>query len=250
MNDERIVNYMKARNGQAQMTATAIAVQFFALAVFFAMYALSVSGLFYSRSANTGKIITIAVAVAISVFLCIVNVLGVIRSDRVYITRPDRISLRDGEEVVRLAYQTARPVLINKITYSLVIMTTGGLVYIMLLIVMKDTALAGIYGRIVCSIILALVTLIAYPCVDRIACYRALLNETHDLYYDIEPNKAFMFISSIAIPLSICLWYILRYYGSNQKIAWIVFPIAALFGFAVSFLYNWSRDFMRCDNGI
>ena len=246
MNDERIVNYMKARNGQAQMTATAIAVQLFALAVFFAMYALSVSGLFYSQSADTGKIITIAVAVAVSVFLCVVNVLGVIRSDKVYITRPDRISLRDGEEVIRLAYQTARPVLINKITYSLVIMTASGLVYIILLIAMKDAALAGIYGRIICSIILALVTLIAYPCIDRIACYRALLNETHDLYYDIKPNKAILFISSIAIPLSICLWYILRYYGSNQKIAWIVFPVAALIGIAVSFLVNWSRDSVIC----
>lgn len=242
MNDERIVNYMKARNGQAQMTATAIAVQLFALAVFFAMYALSVNGLFYSQSADTGKIITIAVAVSVSVFLCVVNVLGVIRSDKVYITRPDRISLRDGEEVIRFAYQTARPVLINKITYSLVIMTTSGLVYIILLIVMKDAALAGIYGRIICSIILAIVILIAYPCVDRIACYRALLNETHELYYDIKPNKTIMFVASIAIPLSICLWYILRYYGNNQKIAWIIFPVVALFGIAVSFLVNWSRD--------
>ena len=237
---------MKARSGQAQMTATVIAVQLFALAVFFAMYALSVSGLFYSKSANTGKIITIAIAVAISVFLCVVNVLSVIRSDKVYITRPDSISLRDGEEVVRLAYQTARPVLINKITYSLVLVTLSGLVYIILLITMEDTALAGIYGRIVCSIILALVTLIAYPCIDRIACYRALLNETHDLYYDIRPNKSIMFISSIAIPLSICLWYILRYWGNNQKIAWIVFPVIALFGFAISFLINWSRDLHFC----
>ena len=241
MNDERIVNYMKARNGQAQMTATAIAVQLFALAVFFAMYALSVSGLFYSKSINTGRIVTIAAAVVISVFLCVVNVLGVIRSRKVYITRPDSISLREGEEVVRLAYQTARPVLISKITYGLVFMVTGGLVYIMLLIAMKDTALAGIYGRIICSIILALVTLIAYPCIDRIACYRALLNETHELYYDIKPNRALMYICSVAVPLSICLWYVLRYFGNDQKIAWIVFPVVALFAFAISFLINWTK---------
>lgn len=243
MNDDRIADYMKARNKQAQMTATAVAVQLFALTVFYAMYALSVSGLFWSLSANAGKIIMIATAVVISVFLCVVNTMSVIRSDVVYITRPDSISLRDGQEAVRLAYRTARPVLIYKITCSLVIMTVSGIVYITLLILMKDEALANIYGRIVCSAVLALVIMTAYPCIDRIACYRSLLNETHELYMDIKPNRPLMFTISVAVPLSVCLWYILRYYGNSPKIAWITFPVTALFAFAISFLFNWTREY-------
>ncbi len=241
MNDDRIINYMKARNKQAQMTATAVAVQLFALAVYLCMYALSVSGLFWSKSARTGKIVIVLLTIAISVFLCVINFMTVIHTDQVYITRPDNISLRDGEDVVRLAYTTARPVLIFKITCSLVMMAAAGVVYIILLTIMEDTALANIYGRIVCCIIPAVAIMIAYPCIDRIACYRALLNETHELYLNTRPGKVPMYIASVALPLSVCLWYILRYYGDLSRIAWITYPVVALFALAVSFLYSWSR---------
>ncbi len=239
--DERIINYMKERNDHAKTVASAIAVQLFALAVYFCLYALIFSGMFYSLSENTGKLIMICVSIVIAIGLCVVNVLTVIRSKKVYIIKPDSIAIRDGEEVVRLAYITARPVLIFKITYSLVMPFAGGIVYIMLLIAMEDKALADLYGRIVCSLATAVAVIIAYPCFDRISCYRALLGETHEMFTDIRPDRAFMFIVSIALPLSICLWYILRFYGNSQDIAWIVFPLTALFGLAISFLINWVR---------
>ena len=240
--DERIVNYMKARVAYAKTVACSIAVQLFALAVYFCLYALIFSNLFYSSSEKTGKLIMICIAIVIAVGLCVLNVFTVIRSKEVYIKRPDAIALRDGKEIVSIAYSTARPVLIYKITYSLIICGISGLVYITLLIIMKDAALAGLYGRICCCLAVAAAVLIAYPCVDRITCYRALLGETHDLITDDGADRTYMYTAALVIPPVICLWYILRYYGSRPDVAWIVFPVAALFSVAIAFLRNWVKS--------
>lgn len=239
-NDERIANYMKARNSHAKTVASSIAVQLFALAVYFCIYALIAGGVFYSLSEKTGKVISIALAFAIAAGLCVVNLLTVIRSRSVYINRPDRIAMREGQEAVKAAYDMARPILIYRITYSLVLVGASGLVYIMLLVFMEDTSLAGMYGRIVCVLALAAATLIAYPCIDRIGCYRALLGETHELVTDNRPNRAFYYIASFALPLSLCTWYVLRYYGPRTDIAWAVFPFVALFALAFTFLAGWT----------
>lgn len=243
--DERIVNYMKERNGFARAVACTVAVQLFALAVYFCLYAVISTDAFYSLSRKTGKMIMIVIAAVIAVGLCIVNVLMVIKGKRVYITRPDSISIRDAKETVEIAYKTARSVLIYKITYSLVLLTVSGLVYIMLDILMDNKDLAGLYGRIVCCIISAVAVLIAYPCIDRIACYRALLGETHDLVYDIRPDTLLMYILSVATPLCICLWYVLRYYTDHTDTAWIVFPVTLLFTLAIPFLIGHAKRGQR-----
>ncbi len=234
--DERIIGYMKERNDHARTVACAVAVQLFALAVYFCMYALIAGRVFLSLSEDTGNVIMISVSAAIAIFIIVLNILTVIRGKKVYINRPDSIALRDGADVVRIAYSTARPVLIYKITYSLVILATGGLVYITFVSFMEDQILAGLYGKIVVCIAGAVAFLIMWPCIDRIACYRSLLNETHELYYDEKPDNALKYIAAFTVPAVICLWYILRYFGTYQGIAWIVFPVAALFAFAIAFL--------------
>ena len=244
--DDRIVRYMKERDEFARTVASVVAVQLFALAVYFCMYALVAGKAVYSGSERTGRIVVISISAAVAVILCVVNILTVIRSEKVYISRPDSTSIRDMFEAVRLAYSTARPVLILKITYGLIMMTCSGVVYIMLLTLMEDQALAGMYGRIVCCLAVAAAVLIAYPCIDRIGCYRALLGESHYLYYDIKPAKAIRYVLSVVVPASLCLWYILRYYSPKDGVAWMVFPVAALFSLAVSFLIKWSVD-MRAD---
>ena len=242
MPDERIVSYMKERDRFARAVACTAAVQLFALAVYFCMYAFIYGKSLYSLSEDTGKVIAIAIASVIAAGLCVVNCLMVIRGNKVYITRPDRIALRDAEEVVRIAYSTARPVLIYKITYSLVIMACSGLVYIIFMTFIEDEQLSHLYGRIACCILCAAAVLIAYPCIDRVACYRSLLGETHELYYDIKPDKVLSYELAIAVPLCICLWYILKYYGNYPKTAWIVFPVTALFALAIPFLAARARD--------
>ncbi len=237
--DERIVNYMKERSSYAKMLASVIAVQLFALAVYFCFYALFSGGVFYSLTAHTGKITTIAISAVIAMILCVVNYLTTIRSRKVYITRPDRIAINDTFEIIRVAYDTARPVLIFKITYSLVIIAGSALVYIIFGILMEDQALASIYGRIVICLATAAAVMIAYPCIDRISCYRALLNETHELSYDTGFKMAPMYILSFAIPITVFAWYVVRYYSGAPWIAIVVFPVAALFSFAISYLSEW-----------
>lgn len=240
--DERIVNYMKERALYAKTVACVLAVQLFALAVYFLMYALVASDAFYSLSEDSAKIIMIAIATVIAVFLCVVNFLTVIKHRKVDITKPDGISIRDAHDTVRLAYDTARPVLMLKITYALVLLTVSGIVYIILSMLMEDPTLAGLYGRIVCCIVSAAAILIAYPCIDRISCYRALLGETHELYMGRGHNPVSAYVFALAVPVAICAWYILRYYGPRRDIAWIVFPVSALLALAVTFLVGWNRQ--------
>ena len=238
MNDDRIVNYMKVRHDHARTVACVIAVQLFVLAVYFCLYALIAGNVFLSLSEGEGKVILISLAIALALGLCYINCMAVIHAKKVNITRPDSMAIRDGKEVVRIAYSTARPVLIYKITYGLILMTFGGIVYIMLLSLMEDQILAGLYGRIICCIASAAAVLIAYPCIDRIACYRALLSETHELFFEEEDGAVRRFTAAFSVPLAICVWYIMRYFSTKQNIAWIVFPVTALFALAIVFLIN------------
>lgn len=233
---------MKERNRYASTVACTVAVQLFALAAFFCIYALISGGVFYSLSEDAGKVIAISLCAAVSAGLVVLNIMCVIKNKKVYITRPDSIAIKDSSEVVRLAYTTARPVLIYKITLYLVLMSLAPIVYIILLTCMSDQALASVYGKITSSIIAAFAFLFAYPCFDRIACYRALLNETHELYYDTGEGQGSRYVIAVAAPVSICIWYVLRYYSRSGDIAWIVFPMTVLFGAAVAFLCNWTKN--------
>ncbi|MCR5590252.1 MAG: hypothetical protein K6F73_01840 [Lachnospiraceae bacterium] len=240
--DERCIKYMKARNEQARTVACVAAVQLFALAVYFSIYALISGGVFYSLSERTGKIIAVSVCAVIAAFIAVLNILTVIRSKAVYITRPDAIAMRDSEDVVRLAYSTARPVLIYKITCSLVIMAVAAIVYIILQMIVEDQGLAHVYGKTAISLFAASAVMIAYPCLDRISCYRALLGETHELMYEPARKTAAAAIAAVAVPACICAWYVLRFYGNRPDIAWAIFPFTALFAFAIAFLISWTRE--------
>ena len=240
--DERIVNYMKERAGYARMVSCAVAVQLIGLAFYFGIYVLIDRGVVYSLSRRPAEVIGIVISIIVAVCLCVMNIMIAARYKQVYIKRPDQIAMRDAKEVVELAYNTARPVLIYKITYSLVLLTTSGIVYIILLMSIDNQFIAGLYGKIVCALVSALAVFIILPCVDRIACYRALLGQTHILSFDQHPDRASMFIVSAAVPISICVWYVFRFYGEIFETAWITFPIALLFTLAVSFLIKWSTD--------
>ena len=240
--DERIVNYMKERNTYAKTVACVLAVQLFALAVYFLLYALIAESAFYSESEEIAKFVMIIISSIIAVWLCIMNFMTVVRARKVYITKPDSIAIRDAKDTVRLAYDTARPVLIFKITYSLVLLTVSGIVYIIIQIFTEDQNIGQLFGRIACAVIAAVCILAAYPSVDRISCYRALLGETHELYIDRGHNPLLAYVLAFASPLTICVWYSLRYYGPRQDIAWIVFPASALICLAVAFLVSWNRQ--------
>ena len=151
--DDRIIDYMKERNRYAATAACAAAVQLFALAVYLCIYALIAGGVFYSLSEKGGKIFAAAVCAVIAAGLVIFNICCVIKGKKVDITRPDSIAIRDSSEVVRLAYRTARPVLIYKITWWLVILAASPLVYIILVTAMDDQTLAPVYAKIIIYII-------------------------------------------------------------------------------------------------
>lgn len=249
--DDRIVSYMKVRNEYAKTAAFMAAAQLYAIAGFLCMYALVAGNVFYSRSAGTVKLIIYVITIVISVGLCVVNVLTCRKSKEVYIKSPDYIAVRSGEEIVREAYRVARPVLIQKITLYLILLPASGVVYIMLRIFLNNEALANIYGKLVVTLAVALFVSNAVPCIDRITCYRILLNEIHIPHIGMASegkserdmrNISAGYIVSVAVPLCICIWSILRFYGNRQEIAWIVFPITALLAMAACFLVLWTLE--------
>lgn len=243
--DERIINYMKVRNEYAKTVANVAAAQLFSVASFYCMYALYSGGVFYSGSLTYAKFTILAVMILISVSLCVVNVFTVMKAKKVYIRYPDTIATRSGEEVIREAYVIARPVLIQKITGALLVLPFSVLVYIMLINYVSDEALANVYGKIVVMLGLAVFVSTAFPCIDRINCYRKLLNEIHvpvNMDADNKKNTIIGYVFGIAVPVSVCIWSLMRFYSMNQSLAWVTFPIALLLVLAVSFLVGWTVE--------
>lgn len=240
--DERIVNYMKVRSEYAKTVAFVAAAQLFAVAGFYCMYALYSGGVFYSGSLTYAKITILSIMVLVSIGLCVVNVFTVMKGKMVDIKYPDFISTRQGEEVVREAYMIARPVLIQKITVALLGFPIGILVNIILRIYVNQYKLASIYGMIAILLATAVFISVALPCIDRINCYRALLNEIH-VYVDLKLNSkkkfAFGYIFAVGVPLCVCIWGLLRFYSRSQDIAFITFPISLLLCLSACFLAGW-----------
>lgn len=243
--DERVIKYMKVRNEFAKTVANLATAQLFSIASFYCMYALYSGGVFSSGSLTFAKITILSVMCIISVVLCVINALTVKRSKKVNIMLPDSIAVRSAQEVVREAYIIARPVLIQKITGALLVLPATGLVYIILIIFMDNRSLCDNYGKIMLFLGLAAIVSIAAPCVDRINCYRLLLNEIHISYMRDTDNKKrmiFGYVIAGAVPLSILIWSLLRFYSTSQSIAWITFPITFLVAAAAFFLVGWCFD--------
>lgn len=243
--DERIINYMKVRSEYAKTVAYVAAAQLFAVAGFYCMYALYSGGVFYSGSLTYAKITILSIMVLVSIGLCVVNVFTMMKGKMVDIKYPDSISTRQGEEVVREAYMVARPVLIQKITFSALGIPLSILVNIILRIYVNQYKLASTYGMIAILLATAVFLSVAFPCMDRINCYRALLNEIH-VYVDLKLNSkkklAFRYIFAVSIPITVCIWSLLRFYSHSQDIAWITFPISALISLAACFLTGWCME--------
>ena len=245
--DERIVNYMKVRNEYAKMAAHVAASLLFMLASFLCMHALYVGQVFYSKSLDAVEMAIFIIAVILSACICIVNILTCKKARRVYIKYPDSIAIRNSSDVVREAYYIARPVLIQKITLWTVILFTTGLVYIMLMIFLEDPVMAQIYGKIIVCLGAGVFVSSVVPCIDRLYCYRMLLGEVfvRSDFTDeksIKKRQAVGYVLSVVVPVTVCVWYLIRYYGVKRELAWVAFPFTALFTFAVIFLIEWKPE--------
>lgn len=240
--DTCLVEYMRKRAELAKLIACAISVQCFVLAVFFCAYGLCYNQFAMSKSVKAFRFSIIVGAVIFSIGLAVFNTFVCMRYKEICSSEPDYIALRQSNDVVWEAYMIGRPILIFKITISLLITSLSGLIYIMLVVLTDRSEMAGIYGRIVVVILLGIAILIGLPCIDRIYTYRCVLREIHGFNGD-NGNKYLIGIGiSVLTPLSICGWYILRFFTEKSEIAWIVFPMTALFGLAIIYLISWIKQ--------
>ena len=239
--DSSLVDYMKERAELAKLIACAMSVQCFVLAVFFCAYGLCYNHFALSKSMAAFRMGIIIASVVFSICLAVFNVFICIRYRKICQHKPDYIALRQSEDVTEEAFMIARPVLIFKITLALFITFMSGLAYILLVILMDRAEMAGIYGRIIVCLALAAVFVIGFPAFDRIYAYRCVLRQLPGFLND---NGRYYLGLGIAVltPLSICGWYIMRFFTGKCDIAWIVFPMTALFGTAVVYLINWLSD--------
>jgi len=240
--DSTLVQYMKKKAECAKLVACFLSVQCFVLAVSFCADGLLQEYLVYSDSIDLARKIIIISAIVIALVLCLVCTFVSIKCSETVKIKPDSIALRQSYDVVKTAYELARPQLIYKITCALLITFLSGLIYILLVIFLDRSMMSGVYGRIVVAICMALAIYIAYPCVDRLFAYRELLGEEYVSIKDEEKWKVCRYAISIALPGSISSWYILRFYTNSSDIAWIVFPMVALFAFAIVFLIMFVID--------
>lgn len=239
--DSRIIKYMQKKAEYAKVYACALSVQCFALAVFFCVYGLYETGLFYSQSREAGRVIIIAVSIILSIGLCVFNIMAVLRYKGFADIYPDDIAINQSKETVEEAYGIARPVLVLKITMSIALMLLSGLIYIMLMIFMQKSFMAGIYGRIELFIIVGFSIMIGIPCIDRIMTYKEMLKVRYCKKDDMTWLYPYIMVTGIGLPVSICVWYLLRCYWDKKETAWIVFPMTALFMLAFAYL----SDFMK-----
>lgn len=156
--------------------------------------------------------------------------------------RPDFIAIRQSNDTCIEAYKIARPVLIYKITWGILCMTISGLVYIFLRIFLNRSEISGVYGRVVVTLLLGVGILLIIPSLDRIRAYRVVLKEVHDFGQSPYIWEVVFKIAAILTPISIDTWYILRFYTDKMATGWIVFPMVALFGLAISYLVNWVKE--------
>jgi len=241
--DSSLVEYMRKRAEFAKLFACALSVQCFVLAVFFCAYGLCYNQFVFSKSMETFRMSIIIASIVISFCLVAFDIFVCIRYKALYSDRPDYVALRQSSDVVREAYKIARPILIFKITLAGMFTVLGGLIYILLVTLSGRSDMSGIYGRIVVCLCLAAAFTMGLPAWDRINAYRCALREIHVLADEDLRNYHLSLGLAILTPTSICAWYIMRFYTMKSEIAWIVFPMTALFGLAIVYLINWLLDF-------
>ena len=238
-----LIDYMKKRAEFAKLSASGVVVQCFALAVFFCSYGLTSAYFSDSDCAASSKTIAILLCIIISVLVSVYLVFICFRYKVLLGMTPDKDIMRDGRSFVRQAYILSRPLLIYRITVGILIMLLSGLVYIILIIALGRMSMAAVYGRIVVSVLTGIAGYVILPALDRIMAYRKALKEdglTESSEY--RRNRYYLrMIVSVALPLSICVWYIIRFYSSNSDIGWMVFPLVALFGLAIYYLIGFAR---------
>lgn len=238
--DETLIEYMKKRAEYVRLVSAALAAQCLIVAVFFCAYGLRIKHFVFGGSEDLTKHIIICVAIVLTICISVFNVMVCIKYKRLAEERPDAIALRQSKETVYAAYYIARPILIHKVTVSLAIMFLSGLIYIIVVTVLKRAEIAGMYGRIIVCVAMAISVQYGLPSLDRIESYRSMTGERHVSVHDSMKLYWYSIVAAVGIPVSLCIWYILRYFSEQNSIAWIVFPIFALFGFAIAFLINWS----------
>lgn len=237
--DAGLVSYMRKRAEFAKLFACVIAVQCFVIAVFFCAYGIYISQFASTPRLVIAKNIIMGIAILISCVICVFGILVSIKFKANIEDVPDRIAIRQGEETVREAYRLARPILIYKITCAIALALVSGILYIMIMIVLDRSFMADIYAKTAVWIILAFVLMMAVPAIDRIEAYRTVLNENHSLYADRQNTFCALIAVSVGMPFSVCIWYIWRYYLDNTGIAWIIFPVTALFALSMVYLANY-----------
>lgn len=234
--DSQIIKYMQKRAEYAVHIASAVAAQCFVLAVFFCTYGLISSGIVYSKSENTAKIIVIAICAVISIGMSVFNVMLCLKYKLIAAMYPDEIALRQSYDTVWSAFDIAKPVLTLKISISAIMIFCSGLVYIFLLIFLEKSFMAGIYGRIGVCILSGAACIHGFPAIDRIMTYKAMLKERYDTKESMLRVYPYLIAGGVAIPFSVCLWYIIRFYTEKGNIAFIVFPMIMLFSAAFAYL--------------
>lgn len=240
--DSIVVKYMKEKAEYSKLVACATAVHCFVLAVFFCTYELISNYFMYSEKLDLARNILICISVVVALLLAVFNWMICCRYTKVIELTPDYIAIRQSIDVIREAYNIACAHLNYQITIAVFLSVCGGFIYIFLQIVMDRSDTARVFGWSGVMICLAVAMFIGIPAIDRKISYKLLLSKMHSSMKDRYSAVVVMKAIAVGIPLSVCGWYIVKFFTSYSQIAFIVFPMAALFGAAFVYLIGYYND--------
>ena len=239
--DRNVSEYMQRKNVQSTNLARLIAAQLLITAVFFLAYLFLQNTRRFGADLEISRVIVKGVLIILSLLLSLVGIIVSYKSSGLHKYMPDTIGIRQSHDIIDAAYDVAKPALIFRMTFALVLFMLGGALALVTVSIMGAGENSTYIGKAIFFVFLAGCALMFVPAFDRMNVYKMLLNEKHD----IMPRYSFAATGiafSILMPASFCAYYLWRFFGNDRSIAWIVFPIAVIILGAVIVLADYVRE--------
>lgn len=228
--DRNVSEYMQRKNMLAVKAASMLSAQLLLVAVYFC--ALNIT------KTETGFLTLRIVLAVLSSLLVAIGIIVSFRYRNVYDTLPDDIGLRQSLEVIRYAYDIAKPALTFNMTIAGIVTALGILVPLVIMSAMPGSGGVTI-AKAVFFLFMAAAVFVLTPSFSRMFTYEQMLSR-HIAASSIDTRKSILLkgiLLSILIPVSVCIYLQWKYFGSaKNEIAWIVFCLAGIIYAVVTFL--------------
>lgn len=234
--DTGVASYMNQRAQCMKYIASLALAQMLALCVFLVLYWLLQSEFVPGRWIGVARTVIRAAFLVVTGVLCVANLLGVVKIRMLDENYPDKYSVAGEKSIISEAYSIAKEVLMTNNILALLIMLLGILAWLIIRTVTVNSDMGEVLSQAVMSASAGIALFIFIQSFDRIVTYKVFLGERYNA--DLQFNIPVLSSAAIGIPLTFCIYYQWRYYGSDRNLAWITFFAAFILITAIGVLIN------------